>query len=286
MANLLTQVEFTFLSAEQAGEQYTLGELAELINGGQERIATGLRYSAMQVCQSGAYLTAVKSLCNHGEWLFWLAENCPEISQQTISNYMRLYEKIGANYQLISNLTPTQAYKQLDILKESTKTLVGKFTGNQENYTPRGVIDAVRGVLGSIDLDPASCEKAQEIVQANEYFTEEDDGLSRLWNGNVFLNPPYQMPQIRQFTDKLIEELPHVTSAILLTNNNTDTQWFHKCAEKAKIICFTKGRINFYTVEIEETQPTNGQTFFYFGNNEKLFIQVFGNLGILMKAII
>ena len=32
-------------------------------------------------------------------------------SQQTASNYMRLYKKAESNPQLIANLTPTQAYK-------------------------------------------------------------------------------------------------------------------------------------------------------------------------------
>ena len=41
----------------------------------------------------------------HGMWLNWLAENCREISQQTASRYMQLYEKIKPNYALMSNLT-------------------------------------------------------------------------------------------------------------------------------------------------------------------------------------
>ena len=279
------QLQSRFLTSEEAAEQYSLDELAELINGGQERIATGLRYSAGQVCQSGAYLTAAKSLCAHGTWLPWLAENCPEISDRTAQRYMALYEEYKTNPTLMSNLTPTQAYKQLGIIASSPEALVGKFTGDQENYTPKDIINAVRKVMGSIDLDPASCEFAQKRLKAKKYFTEKENGLKQKWFGNVFLNPPYQMPQIRQFTNKLIEELPHLNAAILLTNNNTDTLWFHNCSRSASVICFTKGRINFYTEEIEETQPTNGQSFFYFGKEEKRFIEVFEKYGMMMKAI-
>jgi len=165
------------------------------------------------------------------------------------------------------------------------KALVTKHTGNQENYTPKVVIDAVRNVLGDIDLDPASCPEAQEIVQAGKYFTEEDNGLDSPWFGRVFLNPPYQHPTIKEFTDKLISELPHIQSAILLTNNNTDTQWFVKCAMNADLMCLTTGRINFYTSEIEKTMPTNGQAFFYFGDNPEAFAEVFKDRGLIVKVI-
>ncbi len=70
------------------------------------------------------------------------------------------------------------------------------------------ILEDVRAVLGQIDLDPASCEFAQKRVKAKRYFTKQDDGLQQRWFGNVFLNPPYQMPAIEQFTDKLLEELP------------------------------------------------------------------------------
>ena len=56
-----------------------------------------------------------------------------------------------------------------------------------------------------IDLDPASCEMAQEVVKAKTYCTEQDDGLSMSWSGCVFLNPPYGMPQIREFTDNAVD---------------------------------------------------------------------------------
>ena len=93
------------------------------------------------------------------------------------------------------------------------------------------------------------------------------------------------MPKIKQFTDKLILELESIQSAILLTNNNTDTQWFYKCAQNARVICFTKGRINFYTKDKGKTYPTNGQSFFYFGNNENNFVNIFKRIGLIMKVV-
>lgn len=183
----------------------------------------------------------------------------------------------------ISDKTPVNHFKQFGWLPSDS--MVSKMTGNSENYTPPEIIDCVRQVMGTIDLDPASCKMAQEVVQAEEYYTEEESGLNVPWHGKVFLNPPYGIPLIQQFTDKLVEELPNIHSAILLTNDQTDTLWFHKCATMAKIICFKKGRIGFYTPDKEKTAPTNGQAFQYFGPDEKRFVEVFRNEGLLVKPI-
>lgn len=183
----------------------------------------------------------------------------------------------------IGKNTPTLHFQQLGWLPSDS--LVDRLTGNIENYTPEVVIDKVRAVLDEIDLDPASCKIAQKIVKAKTYYTEKDDGLTKSWEGRVFLNPPYSMPQIRNFTDKLIEELPNIDAAILLTNDQTDTAWWHKCAINAKAICIPSGRIRFYTPGKEQTSPTNGQTFFYYGDNVAEFRNIFSEVGLIVKVL-
>jgi phage N-6-adenine-methyltransferase len=161
-------------------------------------------------------------------------------------------------------------------------------TGENEWYTPAEIIQAVRGVLGGIDLDPASSEQAQKTVQALRYFTLKDDGLEQDWRGTVWLNPPYAQPFIENFADKMIAEIKalHVTSAIMLTHNYTDTAWFHKLAAGADAICFTKGRIRFEAPDGTLAAPTQGQAFFYFGNQTARFLQVFTTIGFVMGALI
>lgn len=69
-------------------------------------------------------------------------------------------------------------------------------TGENEWYTPAEHLERARQVLGSIDLDPASSDFAQQRVKAAQHFTIEDDGLKREWAGRVWLNPPYAQPAI------------------------------------------------------------------------------------------
>lgn len=63
-----------------------------------------------------------------------------------------------------------------------------------EHYTPAWLVDMSREVLGEIDLDPASCPAAQDVVQARaghyEPPTGQLGGLAVEWEGRVLLNPP------------------------------------------------------------------------------------------------
>lgn len=163
-------------------------------------------------------------------------------------------------------------------------TIAIKWTGNEENYTPEKYIEKARQVMGSIDTDPASNELAQKTVKANQYYTKENNGLDKPWEENIFLNPPYSHGVIDQFINKLLRELDENKQAILLTNNNTDTQWFHKAAERCNALCFTEGRINFYIADLSTTSPTNGQAFFYFGQNVNRFRDIFRDVGLIMRV--
>jgi phage N-6-adenine-methyltransferase len=156
-------------------------------------------------------------------------------------------------------------------------------TGENEWYTPPDVLEDVRAVLGEIDLDPASSERAQGQVSAARYFSIEDNALLREWGGRVYLNPPYSQPAIDRFTAKLVEEYRagRVTEAVMLTHNYTDTRWFHTAEAEAAAICFTRGRIRFISPSGELAAPTQGQAFFYYGPRVERFIGVFQRRGFV-----
>ncbi len=73
-------------------------------------------------------------------------------------------------------------------------------SASNEHFTPPLIVGAGRGTMGGIDLDPASCALANEVVQARGY--HDMQALALPWRGpgatvmdpygpaRVFLNPP------------------------------------------------------------------------------------------------
>lgn len=155
-----------------------------------------------------------------------------------------------------------------------------------EWYTPEPYIKAARKVMGSIDLDPASSEMANETVKADTYFTQDDepDGLSQDWFGTIWLNPPYGKGS-GLFTTKLVEEHTEgrVRAAVLLLNAyGFDAEWFQPLW--AHPICFTDHRIRFYSPQRESGGPANGNIFVYFGGAETRFAKVFSAFGQVVRS--
>ena len=160
-----------------------------------------------------------------------------------------------------------------------------EYTGENEWFTPSDWIDRARGALGDINLDPASHAIAQQTVQAKRFFTLADDELGQAWFGRVWLNPPYHRAMLSLFVDKLVEEwtIGRVEQAILLTHNYTDTEWFHTAARAARAICFPRGRVRFLSPAGDECSPTQGQAFFYFGQDDASFRRIFGDVGLVVR---
>lgn len=157
------------------------------------------------------------------------------------------------------------------------------FTGENEAYTPIEYIEAARRVMGEIDLDPATDAFGQSRIKAKKTYTVKDDGLVQEWIGRVWLNPPYSQPEIMHFITKAVEQLKagKMIEAIILTNNYTDTAWFHLAEAYSDLICFTKGRIKFEKADGSISQAMNGQAFFYMGTNKSKFDSVFAEFGFI-----
>lgn len=162
-------------------------------------------------------------------------------------------------------------------IKEAKKPHVTNNSKDDEWYTPEQYIEAARLVMGSIDLDPASNEFANEVVQAETYFDEETDGLMQEWFGNIWLNPPYSTALVKDFTEKLTNS--EFEQAIVLVNNATETAWFRKMIDNASAVVFTTGRIKFRKRDGEHGTPLQGQAFIYFGDNFYAFLDEFRRFG-------
>lgn len=173
---------------------------------------------------------------------------------------------------------------QSGLLKIANGTHISS-SGENEWYTPSVYIEAARATMGSIDLDPASCDVAQKTVKAAEFFTIADDGLSREWFGNVWLNPPYSKDLIGKFATKVVEESARFDQAVVLVNNATETAWFQSMARACNAICLFSGRIKFNDrTGNPANTPVQGQAALYFGENVTGFMSSFDSLGIVVFA--
>ena len=231
-----------------------------------------------------------------------LAEDAPEFRQSALAKIRagerpamavkmtRQEEGFEARGDEVDKLPPCEAGDDIEALLEGDADGERKWfgaigSGNDEWHTPAPYIARVQAVLGTIDLDPASNDIAQRTVKAERYFTKADDGLAHEWHARtVFLNPPYSRNLMPAFVSKLVAEFKaaRVESAILLTNNYTDTAWFHEAFSVCSAICFTRGRIRFESPEQEGAAPTQGQAFFYFGDDIDAFIAAFEPIGTVI----
>lgn len=234
--------------------------------------------------EAGRALIEKKAELSHGEWLPWLAANADVLGFAS-KRTAQLLMKQAANTKLTSHLDEALQISRTMWGNAGNQRTLG--TGENEWYTPKEYIEAVRDVFGTIDLDPASSAAAQKIVPAKKYFSKKDNGLGQEWRGRVWLNPPYSQPDIAHFVAKLLGEIEagRVTAAIMLTHNNTDTAWFHDAAARADAVCFTKGRVKFESPEGDIAAATNGQTFFYFGSGARKFGVRFRQIGLVLARM-
>lgn len=160
-------------------------------------------------------------------------------------------------------------------------------SGNNEWYTPSNIIEAARTVMGSIDIDPASSLKANEVVKATRFYTVNDDGLTQEWVGNVWMNPPYSQPAISKFSETIVAKIEsgEITQATVLVNNATETAWLQRMLACMDSVCFLKGRVRFIDPSGAPTgQPLQGQVVLYFGENTDGFETEFEPLGVIYNV--
>ncbi len=166
---------------------------------------------------------------------------------------------------------------------KKSKAHVSNNSGENEWYTPECYIESAKKVMGNIDLDPASSEIANQTVKANLFYSQEEDGLSKEWFGNVWMNPPYSQPLIFQFIIKLVES-NKINQAIVLVNNGTETQWGQLLLSNSNAVCFHQSRIRFIDKYGNLGQaPLQGQIICYIGSEVNNFINEFNKYGTIYK---
>lgn len=210
-------------------------------------------------------------------------------------------ERTAQRWQRIAKISPYEFERHIADVKSDGEELttsgmlrlaagkphVSNNSGENEWYTPSAYIEAARHIMGGIDIDPASSSTANETVRADTFFTIDDDGLSKPWNGRVWMNPPYSQPEIRLFSSKLVEQVENGNCAefMTLTNNATETAWFQELLSIASHGCLLKGRIKFLSPGKEIGAPLQGQVILYRGENSGKFVQSMRDFGRVISIL-
>ena len=226
----------------------------------------------------GAALHAAKADCQHGEWLPFLATL--GILQKTAHNWMQAAERLLPDDYLDFDSFQTKLvnFTNLPLLIEGGRHAVE--TGAIEWYTPAVYIDAARACMGNIDLDPASCEAANAIVQADRFYTLEDDGLVQPWAGRVWLNPPYTSKAMAGFVDRFAAH----DHGCILVNTVTETAYGQILLQACPVVCFHAGRISFSSPHGQKAgSGTVGQMIGYRGPTPETFADAFAPFGTILR---
>ena len=165
-----------------------------------------------------------------------------------------------------------------------------EFRESNECYTPRRFIELARKVMGTIDLDPASTELANETVKARNYFDIYDDGLRQKWYGNVWLNPPYSRVNggtyQELFINKALEEYHsgRVSEIIMLLHGLVIYNYYYKPLWEWPT-CIVSGTIYFGKADGSDVHDGRGNVFTYMGPSQWWFAKVFSEVGQIVKGV-
>ena len=112
---------------------------------------------------------------------------------------------------------------------------------SNEWETPKDLFEKLNNEF-KFTLDPC-CTFLNKTCE--NYFTKEDNGLTKGWGGNVaFVNPPYGR-EIGKWVKKCHDESNGGTLCVMLIPSRTDTKWFHEYILGKAEIRFLKGRLKF-----------------------------------------
>jgi DNA N-6-adenine-methyltransferase (Dam) len=157
---------------------------------------------------------------------------------------------------------------------------------HDEWYTPKEIIDPIREFYGGkIDYDPASCEKANEVIQAKEFHWLEHHLNSAQpyiasypFLDNIWINPPYCNGAAKSWIECACEfslDRDHSDKQIVMLVNRSDARWYYDFLDKHNVRSLHRGgyyqfrkRIKFVDgLTGKPSSPRYNNDLIYFGKN-------------------
>lgn len=164
--------------------------------------------------------------------------------------------------------------------------LINQDSGDTEYYTPAGIVDAAREVMGGIDLDPFSSLVANERVKASRIFTVDDDGLKQAWSGRVWMNHPFSREMNTLCIKKIVAEYwaKRIEAGCCITFAATSEKWFQPLMLYPQ--CFLSPRTNYFLPDgTKKVGVTKGSVVTYFGDNLDAFVAEFKKFGRIKVCV-
>lgn len=159
-----------------------------------------------------------------------------------------------------------------------------------ECYASKDIIFAAKRVLDGdrFELDPASCEAANKVVEAEEFYTRQDNGLSPKYNWDVerlWLYPPDT--NLQKWVRKWITVGRRRVCKhhwFLLTPNDTGTPWAQSLLDRRSLSkCFVGGGgVKFWGPNMREGNNIMNPVIWYWGSNHAGFRHAFCELGAVV----
>ncbi|KKN72489.1 hypothetical protein LCGC14_0409930 [marine sediment metagenome] len=118
--------------------------------------------------------------------------------------------------------------------------------------TPRDLFDELWAEFNGFDLDPCGTRgqyTVERVLDAGGRLFDGSvgmDGLARVWDGKVFMNPPYGKG-VGDWIAKAAYEVEAGNAALVvgLLKATTDVKWWHEYVEGVLTPRFIKGRLKF-----------------------------------------
>ena len=156
-----------------------------------------------------------------------------------------------------------------------TRQQKNKKVSSDEWYTPKWIFDA----LGEFDLDPCS-PIDRPFDTAKVHYSKNDDGLSKVWTGRVWLNPPYSRILLRQFVERLAAH----NNGIALLVNRTDNLLFQEVIfPSADSMLFMRHRVKFICPDGRKSEPFFGSCLVAWGKHNDDVLRQCGIEGKYVK---
>ncbi|KJZ03256.1 DNA N-6-adenine-methyltransferase [Pseudoalteromonas piscicida] len=193
--------------------------------------------------------------------------------------------------------------------------LINQDSGCVEYYTPPEILAYVHRMFPVIELDPASCETANQNVKALRFFNKENDALKQQWHAKtVWMNHPFSKgekacgkkckkkvcndPTYKKYRGHCIDsDIPsngdwvdyylgqfnagNIKEAMNITFVSCSEAWCQKLLN-AGLSCFLDGRTHFHD---ESNKPIKGAPkgcfITYLGNRKDEFRAIFSEIGVV-----